>query len=58
MFVEVVYNYQPIVSNRILGGRVMRYTSAFNVRQRTDQQLKNASNLGTAAKSDCSLYTS
>ena len=56
MFVEVVYDYQPIVGNRILGGRTLRYTSAFNVRQRTDQTLKNAGNLTVAKTSSCGLY--
>ena len=58
MFVEVVYDYQPIVSNRLLGGRTLRYTSAFNVRQRTDQSLKNGGNLATSATSACSIYSS
>ncbi len=56
MFVEVVYDYQPIVSNRILGGRTLRYTSAFNVRQRTDQTLKNASALPAASTQACNIY--
>ncbi len=42
MMVEVVYDYQPIVSDAIFGPRTIRYESAFNVRQRTDQVLKNA----------------
>lgn len=42
MMVEVVYNYQPIVSNSLFGPIQMRYESAFNVRQRTDQSLRNA----------------
>jgi hypothetical protein len=42
MVVEVVYNYQPIIPNSFLAGRQIRYESAFNVRQRTDQVLKNA----------------
>jgi Flp pilus assembly protein TadG len=41
MVVEVVYNYQPIIPNSFLAGRQIRYESAFNVRQRTDQVLKN-----------------
>jgi hypothetical protein len=57
MFVEVVYDYQPIVANRLLGTQTLRYTSAFNVRQRTDQALKNAKSLATAKTSACSLYT-
>lgn len=57
MFAEVTYNYQPIVLNRLLGTRVISYTSAFNVRQRTDQTLKNASNLATASTADCAVYS-
>ena len=58
MFVEVVYDYQPIVSNRILGGRTMNYTNAFNVRQRNDQELKNAGSISAANKSACNIYSS
>lgn len=56
MFVEVVYDYQPIVLRRLLGARVISYTSAFNVRQRTDQVLKNAAGLAAAATAACTLY--
>ena len=42
MVVEVVYNYQPIIPNSFLAGRQIRYESAFNVRQRSDQSLKNS----------------
>ena len=45
MFVEVAYTYQPLISNSIFGARTIRYTSAFNVRERTDQTIKNAGNL-------------
>jgi hypothetical protein len=41
MVVEVQYNYQPIIPNSFLAGRRISYTSAFNVRQRTDQTLRN-----------------
>lgn len=57
MFVEVVYDYQPIVSSFWLGPRVIRYTAAFNVRQRTDQAIKNAANLVNADKSACNVFT-
>ena len=43
MVVEVVYNYQPIVSERLFGPRQIRYESAFNVRQRVDQAISNNS---------------
>ena len=57
MYVEVVYDYQPIVSNRILGGRTLRYNGAFNVRQRTDQSLKNAGSLPTASTQACNIFS-
>ena len=41
MLVEVAYNYQPVIPNSFLQGRQITYTSAFNVRQRTDQTLRN-----------------
>lgn len=53
MFVEIAYTYQPLVSNDIFGAKVIRYTSAFNVRERTDQQMKNTGNLATSATATC-----
>lgn len=45
MVVEVEYNYQPLISASIFGPRVIRYESAFNVRQRIDQVIKNANSV-------------
>jgi hypothetical protein len=45
MVVEVVYNYQPIIPNSFLSGRQIRYESAFNVRQRVDQTLRNVNRI-------------
>ena len=42
MVAEVSYDYQPIIPNSFLDGRRITYISAFNVRQRTDQSIKNA----------------
>lgn len=53
MFVEVAYTYQPLISNDIFGSKVIRYTSAFNVRERTDQAMKNAGKLSTAQTAAC-----
>jgi len=53
MFVEVAYTYQPLVSNTIFGPRTIRYTSAFNVRERTDQTIKNAGSLPSAQIASC-----
>jgi Flp pilus assembly protein TadG len=52
MFVEVAYNYQPLISNAIFGNKVIRYTSAFNVRERTDQAITNAGS-PTATVASC-----
>jgi hypothetical protein len=54
MLVEVVYDYQPIVSNSIFGPRTIRYESAFNVRQRTNQALTNA---GNVTPKNCTTYS-
>jgi Flp pilus assembly protein TadG len=53
MFVEIAYNYQPLITNAIFGNKVIRYSSAFNVRERTDQAIKNAGNLATSATAAC-----
>ncbi|SFR79013.1 TadE/TadG family type IV pilus assembly protein [Sphingomonas jatrophae] len=55
MLVEVVYDYQPLVANRFLGTRRMRYTGAFNVRQRVNQTLNRAS-LTATQMSTCGKY--
>lgn len=54
MFVEIVYDYQPIVSNAAIGGaKTIRTTLAFNVRQRTNQALSNTNN---ATAKVCTTY--
>jgi len=45
MLAEVSYDYQPIIPNSFLEGIEIRYESAFNVRQRTDQVIRNAKNI-------------
>lgn len=42
---EVFYDYQPLVSGRLLGSKRIHYISAFNVRQRNDQNLYNSANV-------------
>jgi hypothetical protein len=53
MVVEVVYTYQPIIPNSFLAGRQIRYESAFNVRQRNDQTLRNS---GAIAPRSCNTF--
>jgi hypothetical protein len=53
MLVEVVYDYQPLVSDTIFGERIIRYESAFNVRQRTNQAITN---VGNATPKNCTTF--
>ncbi|WP_157217633.1 TadE/TadG family type IV pilus assembly protein [Flavisphingomonas formosensis] len=56
MFVEVVYDYQPLVplATPLLGTRTLNYVAAFNVRQRTDQTLY----AGSGSVKSCNSFTS
>ena len=48
MFVEVSYRYTPLVSGIPgWGQQLIRYESAFNVRERTNQDITNVQNLTT-----------
>lgn len=53
---EVVYEYQPLVSDAIFGQPIIRYEAAFNVRQRTNQALTNTSNLNSAQVRTCNHF--
>jgi len=53
MVVEVVYDYQPLVSSTIFGARTIRYESAFNVRQRTNQAITN---VNSVTPKSCTTY--
>jgi hypothetical protein len=72
MFVEVVYDYQPIVPMNYFGSKTIRVIQSFNVRQRNPvsdkdssgnplasppSDIKNANSLATSATSSCSLYS-
>lgn len=58
MFVEIVYDYQPLISNAMFGARTIRAKAAFLVRDRRD--LTNANNpaptTGVTA-STCNRFT-
>jgi hypothetical protein len=50
MFVEVSYNYQPLISDTILPiGGTIRRESAFNVRGRQNNEISNTQGLGLLA---------
>jgi Flp pilus assembly protein TadG len=58
MFVEVQYDYQPLITNRFYGGKRIKSTAAFIVRDPRD--LSNANNPAnpapTATASSCNTY--
>lgn len=57
IFVEVEYRYQPIVAQVVFQTpRVIRTEVAFNVRQRTNQALTNASAVTTAQMRTCDKF--
>jgi len=41
IFVEVAYDYEPMIFGDIIGAREIRYESAFNVRERTELGITN-----------------
>ena len=45
MFVEVTYKYQPLIATTFMGTPTLRYESAFNVRERTNQSITNTQSL-------------
>ncbi|UVI38707.1 TadE/TadG family type IV pilus assembly protein [Qipengyuania spongiae] len=46
MFVEVTYRYVPtLLASVVKGGTILRYETAFNVRERTNQDPTNTQNL-------------
>ena len=48
MFAEVTYRYTPtLLPSVVNNGLTMRYESAFNVRERTNQNITNSQNLAT-----------
>ncbi|WP_417621632.1 TadE/TadG family type IV pilus assembly protein [Parasphingorhabdus sp.] len=55
-FAEVVYEYQPLVSDRFFGNKVIRYESAFVARERDDHAIKNASSIPNNQLWKCNVY--
>lgn len=57
VFVEVIYDYQPLISNSLFGAMEIRYASAFSVRDRVSQTLRNGANLSATQKATCNYFT-
>lgn len=56
MVVEVFYTYRPIVPFFSFASRALRVFEAFNIRQRTDFSIYNASGLTGTQRADCTLF--
>lgn len=54
MVAEVVYDYQPVVFHDSMSGIEIRYTNAFNVRQRANQVLNNG---GKVTPKRCDIFS-
>lgn len=55
-FVEVVFDYKPLISDRFFGDIVIRYESAFVVRERDDHAMNNSSNIASGELWTCNRY--
>ena len=59
MFVEVVYDYQPLIAQGLLGGAAtIRYSAAHVVRERDTQAITNFKAWTNTQKRVCSRYSS
>ena len=56
IFAQIIYKYQPIISNRFFGPITMNYSSAFTVRDRVVQTMQNGGALANSSKSLCTAY--
>lgn len=55
--VEVFYDYQPVFGSFLFGNRTIHYTSAYSVRDRTDQSIQNSQSLTGAQRATCNFFT-
>lgn len=55
-FVEVVYDYKPLISDRFFGDITIRYESAFVARERNNHVLNNASSIPDNELWKCNIY--
>jgi len=55
-FAEVIYDYEPLISDRFFGNTVIRYESAFVARERDDHAMKNASSISSSQLWKCNVY--
>jgi Flp pilus assembly pilin Flp len=57
MYVELVYDYDPIISEGILGPKQIKSTAAYIVRDRINQTVTNTSNMAVGSQRRCDRYS-
>lgn len=57
VFVELQYDYTPIIGKYFFGARTISYTSAYIVRDRPEGSMQNGSNLSGTQKATCGTYS-
>lgn len=57
MFVELVYDYDPVMPDAFFSPRTIKYTAAYTVRERATNTLSNFSGLSDAQKRLCTQFT-
>lgn len=57
MFVELVYDYDPIMPDAFFSPRTIRYTAAYTVRERATNTLSNFTGMSNGQKRLCTTYS-
>lgn len=57
MFVELIYDYDPIVPDAFFSPRTIRYTAAYTVRERASNTLSNFSGMSNTQKRLCTNFS-
>lgn len=57
MFVELAYDYEPIMTDAFFEPRTVRYTAAYTVRERASNTLSNLQNMSNSQKRLCTNFS-
>lgn len=57
VFVEIQYDYTPVIGKYFFAARTISYSSAYIVRDRPDGTLQNGSNLSSGQKATCDIFS-
>lgn len=57
IFAQIIYEYQPIISNNLFGAQTWHYQSAFIIRDRQFETMQNGKNLPAGSRALCSAFS-